>query len=87
MKILFFTAPWCGACTAIKPFVERAAGSAGVPVEYVNVDDDPDAAAKHGIRNLPTLLLLSDDGDVIDMIASSQINGRLPAALREARHD
>lgn len=82
MKVMFFTAPWCGACQQAKPFVEREATNRGVDITYVDVDAEPETANAHGVRGLPTVIILDDAGEVRDMIAASQIHGRLPAALR-----
>lgn len=80
MKILFFTAGWCQPCKAIKPFVEDAAASVGVPVEMVEWEASQDVVAKYDVRGVPTLIL-EKDGKVVDYIHGAQIRGRLPAAL------
>lgn len=64
MKILYFTAPWCGPCKMLGPQM-AAVEEEGIPVQKVNVDTDTELSTKYGIRNIPTLLKVDDSGAVI----------------------
>lgn len=57
-----FWAEWCAPCRMIAPAVEQVAEQfAGrARVAKVNVDDNPDAAQRFGIKGIPTLILFSD---------------------------
>lgn len=63
-KLLFFTMRGCSACKAIKPIVEKEAPEKGYDVKYVDMDDEEGAymADKFNIRNLPTLIVLDEQG-------------------------
>lgn len=50
-KVTLFGADWCQQCKLIKPLLERVA-----EVTYINVDEDVESAAKHGVRALPTYI-------------------------------
>jgi len=54
-----FWAPWCGPCKMISPVLDEIAreNAESVRVAKVNVDDNPDLAAKFGVRGIPTLLI------------------------------
>ena len=54
-----FWAEWCGPCKAIAPFlIDLAADMAGrVTVAKVNIDENPMAPRKYGVRGIPTLML------------------------------
>lgn len=50
--IKIFGAPWCGNCNATKTQLDGL----GVQYEYINIDENPELAAEHTIRSLPTLI-------------------------------
>ncbi len=62
-------AAWCGPCRLIAPVVEELAGKyqGKVKMGKVNVDDDPQIAARFRIMNIPTLLLFKG-GQEVDRI-------------------
>jgi len=52
-------APWCGPCKVIHPILEEIAQEVGDKVKIVklNVDENPQTAAKFGVMNIPTLIV------------------------------
>jgi thioredoxin 1 len=54
-----FWAEWCGPCKMIAPFLEDlAADRAGtLTVAKVNIDENPQAPTKFGVRSIPTMML------------------------------
>lgn len=71
-----FSAPWCGACEATIPEVEKAACEVGkkMDVVRVDVDEQPLLAAEYGVENLPTVAIM-ERGQV-----SQKTEGSAPAA-------
>lgn len=57
-----FWAPWCGPCRMLSPIVEEIAqeGHEGLKVCKVNVDEQPELAARFGVMSIPTLVALKD---------------------------
>lgn len=62
-----FWAEWCGPCKMIGPVVEEIAGDyeGKAVVGKVDVDSNPNVAAKFGIRSIPTLLFFKN-GEIVD---------------------
>ena len=60
--LLDFWAEWCGPCKMIAPLLDEAASEYAdrVTVAKLNIDENPNAPAKFGIRGIPTLLLFKD---------------------------
>jgi thioredoxin 1 len=77
-----YWAPWCGPCRVFGPVVEQvAAEHAGtLKVGKVNVDDEPDLAARAGVRGIPFAVLYRDGEPVASVV------GALPKHLLEERH-
>ena len=57
-----FWAPWCGAGRAVAPIIDQVAEETveRVKVGKVNVDDEPELAARYGVMSIPTLLVVKD---------------------------
>ena len=57
-----FWAPWCGPCKMLGPVVsglaEKTAGKA--VIAKLNIDDEPDLAAKFRVMSIPTLMVFKD---------------------------
>lgn len=64
MKILFFSAPWCGPCQAMKPvFAEVSKLHPAVEVELIDVSDGAANSEKfdyYEVRAVPTIIALKD---------------------------
>ena len=52
-----FWAPWCGPCQMMGPIIEDLAKDMGdkAKVGKINVDENPDTAAKYGVMSIPTI--------------------------------
>lgn len=54
-----FWAEWCGPCKALSPIVDEVANemSGKLKVVKVNIDENPEAPTKYGVRGIPTLMV------------------------------
>ena len=75
-----FWAEWCGPCRMIAPALEEIAGALGDKVKIVklNVDENPNTAAKYGIMSIPTLMMFKN-GE----IASRQVGAAPKQKLQQ----
>jgi thioredoxin len=70
-----FWAPWCGPCRIIAPHLEELDNERDdLTVVKLNVDDNPQTAAKYGIMSIPTLILFKNGA------VAKQVVGALPKA-------
>ncbi len=57
-----FWAEWCGPCRMIGPALEEISDELAdrVTIAKVNIDDEPEWAAKFNVRSIPTMLIFKD---------------------------
>ena len=57
--VVHFWAPWCGPCRIVDPIIEDLAGKHGERVRFMkmNVDDNPETAARYNVLSIPTVTL------------------------------
>ena len=77
-----FWAPWCGPCKMQTPILEKVAAAVGdkAVIAKVNVDENPELAAKYGIRSIPTIILLKD-GETKQQLIGLQQEAALVTAI------
>lgn len=81
-----YWAEWCGPCKMIAPLLDEAAKlyQGRAIIAKLNVDDNPDTAAKFGIRGIPTLMLFKDGkaaATKVGAMSKSQLTAFLDESL------
>jgi thioredoxin 1 len=54
-----FWAEWCGPCKMIGPALEEISEEMAdrLDIVKINIDENPDAPTKYGVRGIPTMIL------------------------------
>jgi thioredoxin 1 len=80
-----FWAPWCPPCRALTPTIEAISEQfdGRADVAKLDIDQNPETAAAHGIRSIPTVLIFRD-GRLVDRITGLQPRARYERALEAA---
>ncbi|KRF30459.1 thioredoxin [Paenibacillus sp. Soil787] len=80
-----FWAPWCGPCKIIAPILDELSAEIGntAKIVKINVDDNPESAAKYNVMSIPTLLVFKD-GQLVDQLVGVQPKEKLKAVIEKA---
>jgi thioredoxin 1 len=75
-----FWAEWCGPCKMIAPALEEIAEELGeqVRIVKVDIDENPDAPGRYGVRGIPTMILFKNG-----QVAATQVGAMPKSALKQ----
>ena len=76
--LIDFWAAWCGPCKMIAPLLEELSDEyAGrIKVCKIDVDSNPETAAKYSVRGIPTLLVVKNgniESTTVGALSKSQL--------------
>ena len=70
--LLDFWATWCGPCRMVSPIVDEISKEhSDIAVGKVNVDEQPELAAKYGVTGIPTLIAFKD-GKILNQVVGAR---------------
>ncbi len=75
-------AAWCGPCRVVAPVLDQLAAESGGRYQIVklNVDENPQTAARFQIQSIPTLLIFKG-GQIVDRLIGAQPKQVIAARL------
>tara|TARA_R100000781_G_scaffold111998_1_gene78886 strand:+ start:592 stop:840 length:249 start_codon:yes stop_codon:yes gene_type:complete len=74
-KILYFTAAWCGPCKTLGPIMQSLNGQ--INYQKVDVDNNNDLSIQYGVRNVPSLILVDETGEVKGRLVGVQTKDQI----------
>ena len=79
-----FWAPWCGPCQAMGPVISELADEfqSRAVVAKIDVDNNPEMAARYGIRSIPTLMIFQN-GKITDQMVGTMPKKALAQKLED----
>ncbi len=68
-----FWAEWCGPCKMIGPSLEEISEELGeqVTIAKLNIDDNPDAPSRYGVRGIPTMILFKNGQPIATKVGAA----------------
>ncbi len=79
--LLDFWASWCGPCRMVGPILDEIAEEReDIKVCKINVDEEPELAAKYGIVSIPTLLVM-EKGEIRNKSLGARPKAQIEAML------
>ena len=81
-----FWAEWCGPCKMIGPSLEELSEELGdrVTIAKINIDENPEAPTKYGVRGIPTMVLFMNGQQIATKVGAepkSRIQAWIEGAL------
>ncbi len=85
IRLIDFTAAWCGPCKTLKPVIEqlKAEYGAQLHVDVVDVEEDRATAQRYNVRAMPTIVL-ERDGVVVGQTVGARPRAFLKGMIDRA---
>lgn len=58
-NLVIYSASYCNPCKQLKKTIEDT--NLGIPVNIIDIEDDPVSTSEYAIRGVPTVLLMNDN--------------------------
>jgi thioredoxin 1 len=70
MKVLKFSATWCGPCKMLARNLEDV--NTNIPIENIDIDENQDTAMHYGVRGVPTMIMLDENHTEVKRMVGMQ---------------
>ena len=64
IQVKKFSAVWCGPCRMLKNIMVDVSAQVSVPIQDIDVDDNPELAQRYNVRSVPTVVIEKDGQEV-----------------------
>lgn len=71
-KILKFSAGFCQPCKMLAATLEGE--DLGIPVESIDIEENPELAQEYGVRGVPTMILIRNDEHVATLMGYNNLS-------------
>lgn len=83
LVLVDFWAQWCGPCKQLGPVLEELSGElSSVKIVKMDIDANPEAPTKYGVRSIPTMILVKN-GELISTKMGNKPKAELEAWIAE----
>lgn len=82
--LLDFQASWCGPCQQMRPAIKQLIDN-GYPVKEIDIDKSPKFAAKYGVREVPTFIVVDAEGQELARSKGAQPAAKLASLYLKAK--
>ena len=70
LKVMYFSAPWCGPCKVFKPVLEEVMkGFPDVEFQKVDADNESQLLTDHAVRSIPTTIMFKDGKEIFRRVS------------------
>lgn len=83
MKILKFYADWCGPCKTVSNMITNAELETMPVIEEIDIDKELELTGQYGVRGVPTMILLDEDGNEVDRYVGAGDKNKLVEFLEK----
>jgi thioredoxin 1 len=70
MKVLKFSATWCGPCKMLARNLEDI--NTNIPIENIDIDENQDVAIEYGVRGVPTMIMIDENNNQVKRMVGMQ---------------
>ena len=81
-RLEYYSAEWCGPCKAFKPIIHELKNE-GYDVTIYDIDTDLEITKKAGIMSVPTTIIYTSNGEVLERLVGMQPKERIKYLMSE----